>query len=65
MHAPTLHSTYANSANSAAASHRSSVADFLLTHPILPILRGVFLTSLLWGFLAFALYGIYTLIAGH
>lgn len=62
MHAPTLHSTYDNSA---AISQRSSAADFLLTHPLLPILRGIFFTSLLWGFLALALYGVYTLIAGH
>ncbi len=61
MHAPTLHSTYENSA----APHRSSAADFFLTHPILPVLRGVFLSSLLWIFLALALYGVYTLIAGH
>lgn len=61
MNVPTLHSTYENSA----ATRRSSMADFLLTHPVLPILRGVFLSSILWIFLAFALYGVYTLIAGH
>ncbi len=59
MHAPTLHSSYENSA---AAAHRSTAAEFFLNHPILPVLRGLFLSSLLWGFLAFALYGIYTLI---
>jgi hypothetical protein len=65
MHAPTLHSTYSGSTSSAGTSNRSSAADFLLTHPLLPILRSVFFSSLLWGFLALALYGVYTLIAGH
>jgi hypothetical protein len=62
MQAPTLHSTYENSAVPAS---RSSVADFFLTHPLLPVLRGVFLSSFLWIFLALVLYGVYTLIAGH
>jgi hypothetical protein len=62
MQAPSLHSTYENSA---ASRHRSATADFFLTHPILPVLRSVFLSSLLWIFLALALYGVYTLIAGH
>lgn len=62
MHAPLLHSTYDNSA---AASQRASAADFLLTHPLLPILRGVFFSSLLWIFLALVLYGVYTMIASH
>ena len=62
MQAPAIHSTYDNSA---AQSQRSSAADFLLTHPILPILRSVFFSSLLWVFLALALYGVYTLVAGH
>ena len=62
MHAPTLHSTYDN----AAASHqRATAADYLLTHPLLPILRGVFVSSILWVGLALALYGVYTLIASH
>ncbi len=62
MHAPTLHSTYDNTA---VQSQRSTPADFLLTHPLLPILRSVFFSSLLWSFLALALYGVYTLIVGH
>jgi hypothetical protein len=62
MHAPTLHSTYESSA---AHSQRSTAADFLLTHPLLPVLRGIFFSSLLWIFLALALYGVYTLIAAH
>jgi len=61
MHAPTLQSTYDN----AATPHRASAADFLLTHPLLPVLRGVFFSSLLWIFLALALYGVYTLIVAH
>lgn len=61
MHAPTLHSTYESSA---ASTHRSSAAGFFTTHPVLPVLRGLFLSSLLWIFLAFALYGVYTLIVG-
>ena len=65
MHAPTLQSTYDHSASSSAPAHRSTAADFLLTHPLLPILRSVFLSALLWAFLALALYGVYTLIAGH
>jgi hypothetical protein len=65
MHAPTLHSTYESPASSAGISQRSSAADFLLTHPLLPVLRGIFFSSLLWIFLALALYGVYTLIAGH
>ena len=62
MHAPLLHSTYDNTA---APARRASAADFLLTHPLLPILRSVFFSSLLWIFLAVALYGVYTLIAPH
>lgn len=61
MHVPTLHSTYDNTA----APHRASAADFLLTHPLLPILRGVFVSSILWIGLALALYGVYTLIVAH
>jgi hypothetical protein len=61
MHAPTLPSTYENSV---ASSHRSSASEFFTTHPILPILRGLFLSSLLWIALAFVLYGVYTLVAG-
>ncbi|MDW5264979.1 MULTISPECIES: hypothetical protein [Acidobacteriaceae] len=61
MHAPTLHSTYDN----AATPHRASAADFLLTHPLLPVLRGVFFSSLLWIFLALAVYGVYALIVAH
>lgn len=59
MHAPALHSTYENP-----TAQRSSAAEFLLTHPVLPVLRGLFFQSLLWIFLAFVLYGVYTLIAG-
>lgn len=59
MHAPALHSSYENSA---AGAHRSTAAEFFLTHPILPVLRGLFLSSLLWIFLALALYGVYTLV---
>ncbi|MEO6817840.1 MAG: hypothetical protein ABI177_14200 [Edaphobacter sp.] len=62
MHAPTLHSAYDNAA---APAHRASAADFLLTHPLLPILRSVFFSSLLWIFLALALYGVYTLISAR
>jgi hypothetical protein len=62
MQARTFHSTYENPA---AARSRSATAEFFLTHPILPVLRSVFLSSLLWVFLALALYGVYTLIAGH
>jgi hypothetical protein len=62
MHVPTLHSTYDNPA---APAPRASAADFLLTHPLLPVLRSVFFSSLLWIFLALALYGVYTLIASH
>ena len=62
MHAPTLRSTYDRSA---AAPQRASAADFLLTHPLLPILSSVFFSSLLWIFLALAVFGIYTLIASH
>jgi hypothetical protein len=62
MHAPLLHSTYDNTA---AAPQRASVADFLLTHPLIPILRSVFFSSLLWIFLALVLYGVYTMIVSH
>jgi hypothetical protein len=62
MHAPSLHSTYETSSTPAS---RSTAADFLLTHPVLPILRGLFFSSLLWIVLALALYGVYTLITGH
>jgi hypothetical protein len=62
MHVPTLHSTYNSSA---APAHRASAADFLLTHPLIPVLRSVFFSSLLWIFLALTLYGVYTLIASH
>jgi hypothetical protein len=46
------------------SSHRSSDTGFFATHPIFPVLGDLFLSSLLWIFLAFALYGVYTLIAG-
>jgi len=59
MHAPILHSSYENSAVTA---QRSTAAEFFLTHPILPVLRSLFLSSLLWIFLALALYGVYTLV---
>jgi hypothetical protein len=62
MHAPTLHSTYESTATT---QRRSSTAEFFLTHPILPVLRSVFLSSILWISLALALYGVYTLIASH
>lgn len=62
MQARTLHSTYESSS---APASRSTAADFFLTHPILPVLRGVFFSSLMWIFLAMALYCVYTLIAGH
>jgi hypothetical protein len=54
-----------HSYNNSAAQNRSSTVDFFLAHPILPVLRSVFFSSILWIFLAFALYGIYTLIVGH
>ena len=59
MHAPTLPSTYDNSA--AARTQRPSVIESLLAHPVLPVLRSLFLSSLLWIALALALYGVYTL----
>lgn len=62
MHAPSLHSTYDNAA---APQHRATAADFLLTHPLLPVLRSVFFSSLLWIFLALVLYGVYTMIVSH
>jgi hypothetical protein len=62
MHAPLLHSTYDNAA---APQQRATAADFLLTHPLLPVLRSVFFSSLLWIGLALALYGVYVLIVGH
>jgi len=61
MHASGLQSTYQNPA---APTHRSSVAGFFTTHPVLPILRGLLLTSLLWTFLVFVIYGVYLLVAG-
>ncbi|OJV43038.1 MAG: hypothetical protein BGO25_06475 [Acidobacteriales bacterium 59-55] len=61
MHAPALHSTYASSANSAAPPQRASAIEFFVAHPVLPVLRGLFLSSLLWIALALALYGVYTL----
>lgn len=57
MHAPTLHSTFESSASS---SSRSSALEFVAA--IFPIARSVFFSSLLWICLAFALYGVYTLI---
>lgn len=59
MHVPSLRPA---GEHSAALSQRPS-AGFFLTHPIVPVLRGIFFTSLLWIVLAFALYGVYTLIA--
>jgi len=58
MHAPTLHSAFENSASS--TSRSSFAIEFLAT--ALPVARSVFLSSLLWICLAFALYGVYTLI---
>lgn len=60
MHAPTIDSTYESSTHPA---RRSS--DFFLTNTALPILRSVFFYGLLWTFLAFVLYGVYTLIVSH
>ena len=62
MQAPALHSTCENSA---ARQHDASATGFFAIHPILPVLRGLFLSSLLWVSIAFVLYGVYTLIAGH
>ncbi len=62
MQVPALHSTYENPA---ARQHHPSATGFFATHPILPVLRGLFLSSLLWISIAFVLYGVYTLIAGH
>jgi len=62
IRASTFHST---GENPAAARQRSATAEFFMTHPILPVLRSIFLSLVLWGFLALALYAVYTLIAGH
>ncbi|MEO6909960.1 MAG: hypothetical protein ABI158_03435 [Edaphobacter sp.] len=59
MHTPALPSAYQNPA---ASQRRSFVAEFLLTHPLLPVLRSVFVSSILWIALAFALYAVYMLI---
>ena len=60
MHAPALHSTYTSSANPA-PPQRASAIEFFIAHPVLPVLRGLFLSSLLWIALALALYGVYAL----
>jgi hypothetical protein len=62
MHSPLLHSTYDNSA---APAHRASPAEFLLTHPLLPLVSNAFFSSLFWILLTLALYGVYTLILAH
>jgi hypothetical protein len=62
MQAPTLNSTYKDTADS---TQRSSTADFFLTHPLLPVLRSLFFSVFLWVFLALGLYFVYTLIASH
>lgn len=59
MHVPSLRSV---GEHTVVLPQRSG-AGFFLTHPIVPVLRGLFFTSLLWIVLAFTLYGVYTLIA--
>lgn len=61
MHAPVLHSSYENSTT---PTSRVSIAGFFTTHPVLPVLRGLLITGLLWTFLVFVLYGVYLLVAG-
>ncbi len=61
MQAPVLHSIYENTA---ASTQRSFTTGFFAAHPVLPILRSLFLSSFLWIALAFALYAVYILIAG-
>lgn len=60
-----MHVPYLRSAGEQTAAMPQRSTGFFLTHPILPVLRGLFFSSLLWVCLAFALYGVYTLIAGH
>ena len=59
MQTPALPSTYESAS---ASPRRSSVAEFLLAHPILPVLSSLFFSSFLWIALAFALYGVYMLV---
>lgn len=43
---------------------QSLQSGFFDVHPLADIVRSVFLSSLLWVFLAFAVYMVYTMIAG-
>ncbi|HZY63346.1 MAG TPA: hypothetical protein VFE38_12560 [Edaphobacter sp.] len=58
MHVPSLRSSGEHPA--ALSSHSD---DGFLTRSLIPVLRNLFFSSLLWVCLAFALYGVYTLIA--
>ena len=59
MHPPTIDTAYESSAQPARRS-----ADFLF-NTSLPILRSVFFYGLLWTFLAFILYGVYSMIVSR
>ena len=45
-------------------SRQQAGANFFDLHPVIDIVRSVFLSSLLWIFLAFTVYTVYNMIAG-
>jgi hypothetical protein len=49
---------------SSASPRQGLQAGFFDLHPVADIVRSVFVSSLLWAFLAFAVYTVYTMIAG-
>jgi hypothetical protein len=45
-------------------SQNTANSGYFRTHPVGEIVRSLFLSSLLWIFLAIALYTVYTMVAG-
>ena len=56
---PTLQSKFKN-----LGSHRSSAPGFFATHAVGDVLRGLFLSSLLWAALAAGVYMVYSMVVG-
>jgi hypothetical protein len=48
----------------ARSSNRSSVPGFLDTHPVVDVVRSLFLSSILWAILAVTVYEVYSMIVG-
>jgi hypothetical protein len=60
---PSLHSRFKNLADR--GSHQSSAPGFFETHAVGDVVRSLFLSSLLWAVLIFAVYEVYSMIVTH